>query len=199
MIPSGDADACATQNACPAVIEGNGIVRRYHLYSFTNRFVSLPENCFTLYLTSRSDARLMATVYRDSFNPDALCTTNFLVVTSRLAAQSTEQCRFRWGYGRVIKVVVTEFDGTGNSAPYELRLAGAVCQPSLTIERLSEDRVKLSWPTKSASFGLEMLPNLGGPSEWLGLAGHVSNGRFVSTNQVTGDSDRYFRLALPWP
>jgi hypothetical protein len=59
--------------------------------------------------------------------------------------------------------------------------------------------VKLSWPTTAPSFGLETLPDLGELAEGMGWPAHVANGRFVSTNQITGETDRYFRLALPRP
>lgn len=199
LIPSGDGDACASANTCPTFIDAPGIVRRYHLYSFTNTFYPFLDNCFTLYLTSLSGERLMATVYRDSFNPGALCSSNFVVCTPGLAERSTEQCRFRWTYGVAIRVVVTEFDGTGNAAPYELRLAGRICHPELNIEKLPNDRVRLSWPTTAPSFELEALPELGSTPQPLGLAPHVWNGRFVKTNSTTGPSHQFFRLVLPRP
>jgi autotransporter-associated beta strand protein len=198
LIPSGDGDACAGTNACPAFLNPPGVFRRYHLYAFTNAFVSPVDNCYMLYLTSLSSERLMATVYRDSFDPNALCSPNFLVCTPGLARQSTEQCRFRWSYG-VIQVVVTEFDGPGAAAPYELRIAGAICPPELEIESLPNRRFRLSWPTASPSYELEAFPDLGGLPEPLGLPTHVWNGRFVITNGVEGNAARFFRLAFPQP
>ena len=198
LIPSGDGDACGSPNTCPPFIDAPGIVRRYHIYSFTNSSYWVGNDCVTLYLTSLSDERLMATVYRDSFNTNSLCSSNFVVCTPRLAERSTEQCRFRWSFG-VIRVVITEYDGTGNSAPYELRLAGTICQPELDIEKLSSDRVRLSWPTTAPSFELEALPELGGTPQPLGLPAHVWNGRFVKTNSTVGQSHQFFRLVLPNP
>ena len=199
LIPSGDGDACASANTYPTFIDAPGIVRRYHLYSFTNTFYPVLDNCFTLYLTSLSDERLTATVYRDSFNPGTLSTPNFVVCTPGFAERSTQQCRFRWGFNGVIRVVVTEFDGPGNSAPYELRLAGSICRPELDIERLANDRVRLSWPTTAPSFELEALPELGGTPQLLGLPTHVWNGRFVKTNGTVAPPRQFFRLVLPEP
>ena len=94
----------------------------------------------------------------------------------------------------VVAVEIHQDDIGSSDISFDLMLWGT--GPRLTITRISDTQVEITWPAPATGYTLEATPSLSTPS-WSNVAGVTQSGGLNRVTVTTTGSSRFFRLRRP--
>ncbi len=191
LLRNGVEASCGAPKAWP--FAGDFAPHRYDVFTFTN--TSAADACVTVLLNGTGDVQ--AGVYLNAFDP-ANQSTNYLADSGNSTAFGPQTCSAEIPAGAKFAVEVNEIT-TGTNSSYTLQLSGLPCPPpSLTIQPVTTNTARLSWPTYAGGYLLEATPSLT-VTNWTSITNEpiVSALKYNVTNSTLTPTNRFYRLKKP--